>query len=343
MKSLKGFKSPYYNYIFNYATGFFMRWGKTLEEDPEYSPFGPEILDIEISTKCSNGCSFCYKSNTDSGSYMTLETFKNIFKTFPKLLTQIAFGIGDIDASPDMWQIMDYCRENKVVPNITINGERMTEEYYKLLADKCGAVAVSHYNDDSCFSAVDSLSNLGMKQVNIHKLLSNETYEDCLELMKKTKSDKRLKGLNAIVFLWLKPKGSRNCFTQLDNMEKYRKLIDYAFTNDISIGFDSCSAPFFLEAVKDRGNYKQLEQMAEPCESTLFSFYINVEGMGFPCSFTEDTVGYDGIDLKNIKDFVKDVWNHKETLKFRNKVIGKKDCNDCRVCQTFKLGVCNEN
>lgn len=339
MKSLKGFKSPNYNYIFNYKTGLFARWGKTIEDDPEYSPFGPEILDIEISTKCSNGCSFCYKSNTKNGSYMSFETFQKIFNNFPKLLTQIAFGIGDIDANPDMWEIMDYCRVNKVVPNITINGERMTDEYYKMLADRCGAIAVSHYNDDSCFNAIKKLTDLGMEQINIHKLLAGETYEDCLELMRKTKTDSRLEKLNAIVFLWLKPKGKRNSFTQLNDMEKYKKLIKYAFDNDISIGFDSCSAPFFLEAVKEEKNYKQLEQMAEPCESTLFSYYINVNGIGYPCSFTEGEEGYEGIDLKNINNFVKEVWYHSETQRFRGNAINKKDCNNCRVCQTFKLGV----
>jgi len=35
------------------VTGFHGRWGKTEQDDPQFSPFGPEILDIEISV---NGC-----------------------------------------------------------------------------------------------------------------------------------------------------------------------------------------------------------------------------------------------------------------------------------------------
>jgi len=88
------------NYHFNLETGFFASWGNTIKEDPTHSPFGPFIADIEISTIC-NGlgtpCSFCYKSNTSNGTNMNLETFKSIFEKFPKVLTQIAFGIGDLN------------------------------------------------------------------------------------------------------------------------------------------------------------------------------------------------------------------------------------------------------
>ena len=62
--NFKRVRSEYYNYDFNKETGFFARWGKTFTDDPKLSPFGPEILDIEISVgECSGNCSFCYKLN----------------------------------------------------------------------------------------------------------------------------------------------------------------------------------------------------------------------------------------------------------------------------------------
>jgi hypothetical protein len=68
---LKVVKSPGYNYLFNVKNGFFARWGKTIEDDPDFSPLGPEILDFEISTICNGGCSFCSPSgilvNTPDG------------------------------------------------------------------------------------------------------------------------------------------------------------------------------------------------------------------------------------------------------------------------------------
>ena len=124
-KTAKVLRSPHYNYVYKKGPGTFARWGGTLEEDPAYSHLGPEIADIEISTVCNgvgNGpCKFCYKSNTGKGENMSLELFKKVFSKFPPVLTQIAFGIGDIDANPDLWNIMRHCRENGIVPNITIN------------------------------------------------------------------------------------------------------------------------------------------------------------------------------------------------------------------------------
>ena len=74
-------KSEDYNSVFNKQTGFFARWGKTKEEDPQFSKY-PEIADIEISSgKCHNNCPFCYKANTKRGLLhnMTLQEFRFIF------------------------------------------------------------------------------------------------------------------------------------------------------------------------------------------------------------------------------------------------------------------------
>jgi len=323
---MKSVRSEEYNYLFNKENGEFIRWGRTLQDDAVMSPFGPEILDIEISTVCSNGCSFCYKSNTCQGRNMSFETFEKLFAKFPKNLTQIAFGIGDIDANPDIWKIFAYCREHDVVPNVTINGNRMTLESYDNLAKYCGAVAVSLYNKDVCYSAVQELVNRGMKQVNIHSLLSNETYARCWDVVHDKKSDPRLKGMNAIVFLWLKPKGIRNTFTPLTNITDLKKLIEFALKSDVSFGFDSCSAPNVLRIVAEDPKLKFMEKMIEPCESTLFSYYINVDGIGYPCSFAEGLVA--PVDV--LKE---DFWSAATTTEFRRKLL-----KECRCCPLYKLG-----
>ena len=133
----KHLRSSGYNYNFNMKTGYFERWGKTFEDDPKFAP-APEIVDFEVGCKCSFGCPFCYKNNTPNGGTTSFETFKSCFDKFPKSVCQIAFGIGDIDSVPDLWKMMEYCRVNKVIPNITINGDRLTDYYIRLLQDNCG-------------------------------------------------------------------------------------------------------------------------------------------------------------------------------------------------------------
>jgi hypothetical protein len=336
--TIKICNTPNYKYIFNKIDGKFIRWGETLKDNPEYSPVGPELLDIEISTICHQGCAHCYKSNTSKGENMSFETYKQLFSKFPQSLTQVAFGIGSIDANPDLWKILKYTRDNGIIPNITINGSRMTPEYYDLLVKYCGAVAVSCYDKDICYNTIKELTDRGLKQVNIHALLAEETYSRCLRLIEDSKNDERLIKLNAIVFLFLKPKGKRNNFHKLEHLDLYKFLINYSFQYGARIGFDSCSAPAFIKAIKNRPDFEHLETLTEPCESTLFSLYINTFGLAFPCSFCEGE-GIRGINVLKCGDFLKDVWFKPQTAQFRKKLLDNKDENGCRNCPQFNLGM----
>jgi len=240
--------------------------------------------------------------------------------------------------NPDLFKIFEYCNINGVKPNVTINGDSMSEKYYNLLVKHCGAVAVSFYDDDICFNAVKELSKRGLKQVNIHCMLSETTYDDCFELMKKTKTDSRLKDLNAIVFLLMKPKGNRNHYKQLRDKKKYGELVKYAIDNGISVGFDSCGCPAFVEWAKENG-HEDLVQLTESCESLDTSVYVSCDGRVMPCSFC-DSKDKPGIDITNIKsseDFVKDVWNSKMSEDFRESKKLNIDKNGCINCPKFNL------
>ena len=126
----KTFRSKDYNYNFSLQDGTFMRWGRTEQDDPAWSPIGPEIMDVEISDgeSCPMTCAFCYKGNkkgdSNKSNHMSLETFKQLFATFPKSLTQIAFGITSIGAHPEIFDIFQHCRDNHTAPNVTINNVR---------------------------------------------------------------------------------------------------------------------------------------------------------------------------------------------------------------------------
>ena len=51
-KKLKALQSEDCNYVFNKVNGTMMTWGKTMDDDPEYSKVGPFIADIEVTTIC---------------------------------------------------------------------------------------------------------------------------------------------------------------------------------------------------------------------------------------------------------------------------------------------------
>ena len=328
-EKFKALFSPNYKYVFNKEDGDFARWGRKKEDDPDYSPFGPEIADIEISTICHGInnvlCSHCYKSNTGNGENMSLDTFKKVFSHLSRTVNQIAFGIGDIYSNKDLFDILKFTRDNGVIPNITINGDNLTCYQIDKLTELCGAIAVSRYSPkDVCYDAVDWLTDKGHSQINIHNVISLETYENCIEVLTDSLTDPRLKKLNAIVFLALKPKGNRNKLTPLKDKDKWQKLIDFALSSNINIGFDSCSAPFAMQCLPNK-----YHNMIEPCESTLFSIYINVKGEVFPCSFLEDTDHYLGnaVDTDLFK-----IWNNDKAINFKKELLG---CG--RKCPKFDI------
>jgi len=344
-------RSKIYNYDFNKKNGLFMRWGKNEQDDPIYSPIGPEIWDCECTTICSgipvsgskSPCAFCYKANTQHGVNLSFDNFKKMFDVFPKTLTQIAFGSdSEAKSNPDLWNMMEYCRSNGVIPNITV--ANIDDCVAEKLKHYCGAVAVSRYADKNfCYNSVDKLVKLGMNQINIHCMISEQTYDMCMETLHDIKNDERLSGLNAIVFLGLKKKGrARNHFDVL-SIDKFENIINYCQNKNINFGFDSCSACRFEQTIKkmDLTEEKKAELIgySESCEGYLFSFYTNCEGYTFPCSFTEDENDWSkGINMLEVKDFIKDVWFNPRVINWRNALIKSAldGCNsNCRKCLTF--------
>lgn len=351
--SFKQVRSEVYNYDFSKVSGCFARWGRTLSEDPVVAP-APELLDLEISYggDCLGKCPMCYKENgghLDPTKNMTFAEFKTIFDKMPKMLTQIAFGIMNINTNPDFFDMMRYARANGVVPNYTCHGLDMTPEIAAETAKVCGAVAVSVYSKEHSYNAIKMLTDAGMRQVNIHFMLAQETYDRAFEVVTDIAADPRLKKLRAIVFLSHKPKGrNKQRFHALTDVEQWRKLIQYANSLGVSFGMDSCSAPMILKSYEGTEDYERVSQMIEPCEAYLFSSYVSADGEFFPCSFTEGQPGWEtGIDVLGCDDFVKDVWKHPRAEEWRNRLLGSTQgcvgCSSqplCRACPAFPITAC---
>jgi MoaA/NifB/PqqE/SkfB family radical SAM enzyme len=337
-----------YNYIFlkkamfGCDAGFFQRWGSTKEDNPNFSPIGPEILDIEISVNgCPNACSFCYKNNKNiPATNMSLDTFKSIIDKFPKTLTQVAFGITGVQTNPDFIPMMEYCRSIGVTPNFTLSGIDLTDEMADKLANLSGALAVSAYQTDKnvCYNTVKRFTDRGMTQVNIHLMVSQETLEFAKEVINDRVTDPRLSKLHAIVFLGVKPKGRAKDNYHSLTKEQYEDLIRYTMDKNLNFGFDSCSAPKFETSIKnlnlDPQVVDRMVESSESCESSLFSSYVNTHGEYWHCSFAEEQEGQEFVDVVQAKDFIADVWYSKPVMKFREKSIQSMN-NGCRNCTVY--------
>jgi hypothetical protein len=319
------------------------------ENEDTHSPIGPFIADIEITTSClgvpdkngiKRGCDFCYKSNNPNGTYMNLETYKKVLGNLNQnnTITQVALGV-DSEASqnPDLESILKHTRNIGIIPNITI--ANITEETGKMLMKYIGAAAVSRYqNKECCYDTIKLLSDLGLKQVNMHFCIHSRNYDDLMETLSDIKTDPRLAGLNAIVLLSLKQKGRGVSFKPLD-FDKFYNVYEYMIKNGLNFGFDSCTANKCIIAAKKYGNYEEIKDYVEACESSAFSLYSSVKGKFYPCSFIENAIGWeDGLDLTDVSvNFLKDVWFHPKTVEFREKLLCDRDCNNCRQCPVYNI------
>jgi hypothetical protein len=348
-------KSPNYNYVFNKNNGFFCRWGKTMDDDPVFSPFGPEILDLEISTgECLGKCPYCYKRNGNSYGthHMTFEEFVKIMRVMPPVLTQIAFGITDIYGNKDFFKMMEYAKQMGVIPNYTCHGLDVDDYAVQQTARLCGAVAVSIVDREKTYDAIKKFTDAGMDQANIHYVLSQQSVEDAACTIADIVNDPRLAKLNAIVFLQYKPKGrSVDKYDSIPDVGTYKYIIEMCEQAGVRYGFDSCSAPLFFKAVEGRDDMDQLIQLAEPCESFgMFSSYINCRGYYYPCSFSEGEnfwrAGFDVLSMRDYQDFLKHIWHNNYLVKWRDRMmVAAQDCDcqhngHCRFCPIFNITPC---
>lgn len=334
-----------YHCFFDKTSGLNIRFGKTLAEDPEYCALGPEVLDAEISQNgCvpvpgSTNCRYCYKNNTNApATNMSFETFKAIVDRFPKNLSQIAFGITGLKTNPDLERMFKYCREVGIVPNVTTVGADMDEQMLDVLAENCGAVAVSCYTGAKalCYETITKIHQRAKDKfnkdlhVNMHIVLSKDNLPHVKEVLQDI-ADKKVPDLNAVVFLRIKPKGRASKMDCQVPKEIYSEILSFCFEKDIPFGFDSCSATPVMEVLKDFGK-ENLCDNCEPCESSKFSSYINVKGEYWSCSFAEGL--YEFIKPINVLAHgpITEWWNSDEIKKVRN-------CQNpaCKSCPVFNL------
>lgn len=323
-KTLRAY-TPEYKLFFDSSDGFTARWGKTFKDNPIFSPIGPEILDIEISTICKQGCKFCYKNNTANGKAMPFELYKAVIDKMPTL-TQVALGIGDLNGVPELEKILAYTRSKGIVPNITINGldcgGRFAIGWADLLARYCGAVAISLYDAYTVYKAAMLLRQKGLKQVNIHALMSTDTYEQVSKNLDLLIHSKSIGLVDNVVFLSIKPMGRGEKDTPLSH-EKFKTLVEKVKASNTGVGFDSCSANRFVGLYPE---YKDAPEV-EPCESGLFSAYVDVDGLLYPCSFSVNHVG--PFTVHNEHDFLGNVWYGNQMKYWRNLLL--KNCRNCPI------------
>lgn len=316
-----------YNFVADSKSGITLRWGKTLEDNPEFAPV-PELADISISNHCTKGCDFCYRNSFDNNSFITIEEYEQILQELNHPLYgnvfQVALGGGEPLEHPKLYEILKITREHEIVPNFTTNGILLTDDVAKTIQDLVGAVALSLSNINELNRAkIDLLVHYKIK-TNIHFLLKSDTIIQASNIVD-GKYDDLLKGVNSVIFLTYKPCGRahENRNLKLDkNMTAFLNSLNH-IKSTISIGFDACLVPLILAKTTIKQDF------IDTCEAGCFSVYIDEKMNVKPCSFSGNR------DVYSLREFdFYEIWEDKfSSFRERNKNNCANDCefkNDCR-------------
>lgn len=319
----KRFENDEYEVYFNTKTGLEVLQGKN-GKDPFKTEL-PLLIDVGIMGHCLNKCSFCYQG-PKSEAHMSLENFKNIIDQVKHHTNQVALGgRGDPNLHPNFREIVEYARENGVVPNYTTSGINLTTEQIEI-SKMCGAVAVSDYNKGFTFNALKRLIEADIK-TNIHLIFSQESFIKSMGIVKGEDvwgGKLHIPGLNAVVFLLFKPQGSgKNRLELIPTANQIKQFGEIVFQpkSKFKIGMDSCLINHVLEYAKPN----KIQRMAiDTCESSRMSVYITPSMKLVPCSFADhDEWGVNIIDKQGIYE----IWNTSfKFTAFRNRLINIPNC-----------------
>jgi hypothetical protein len=240
---------------------------------------------------------------------------------------QIACGLTNIDANPEIIEICEFAVKIGIIPNITVHGkDEVSDEFLSKLCLLCGNLAVSRYNPNETYNFIERLYKCGAKQINMHLLVSEETKDAVIIAFKDMVNDKRLKNLSTAVLLFLKDKG-RGCNYHKISQKHAFDIFDFAVKYDIPFGFDICCSHIFDRYIIQSG-IKNHPEVYDHCDSGLFSGYVNTLGEFCPCSFVENDGEWKyGEDVFKCKNFISEIWNGKKLDMYRMTLLG--ECQNC--------------
>ena len=326
MKRFKVFSNKSYKTIFDLESGIEITTGINGNPDPFCLEL-PSLLDIGIMGSCDRKCAFCYQGHENKPN-MKLIDFKLIIDQVKNNVNQVALGgRGDPNKHEAFKEILNYCRENSIIPNYTTSGLNLTDEEIEL-SKLCGAVAVSDYDQNYTFEAISRFIAAGIK-TNIHKIFSKTTYNDCLQIVsgynpwiiqvakKGLKSKVDIRKINAVIFLLFKPQGAGKNIDLTPSsfqIQRFSELI-YKSQAQCKVGMDSCLVNHSIKYVE----LTPIQKMSvDTCEGARMSGYISADLKFMPCSFSNKNMAVQ-ITGNNIKK----LWDNGKPFKNFRKVLSK--------------------
>ena len=324
----KFFANSDYELFFDTVNGIEMLRGSKGKEDP-FSLCLPSLIDIGVMGHCKHKCPFCYQGHTDYPN-MKLEDFKSIIDQVKHHTNQVALGgRGDPNQHEDFEEIVTYSRKSGVAPNYTTSGIDLTDEQVEI-SKMCGAVAVSDYERDYTYEALEKLMDAGVK-TNIHLMFTKNSYSKTLKILYgynpwfyREKNHVDIDRLNAVIFLLFKPAGAGANLDWRPTITQFSTFAELVFKpkSKFKIGMDSCLVNHVLNYVEPD---KPQKISIDTCEGGRMSAYITHDMKLMPCSFADASIWATPIKGDKNIDYI---WNRSMKFKSFRKILRDKP-NSC--------------
>jgi len=314
--NIKIIRTNSYEIKFNMLTGVEITQGINGYNDPRVLEMC-SLIDIGVMGHCNNRCNFCYQGDIQQPN-MKLQDYKKIILESKNSVMQVALGgRGNPDEHENFYELLAFARQNNIIPNYTTAGNTMTKEKAEL-SKMTGATAVSDYNENFTYNAINLLMAAGVK-TNIHTIVSKQSMDRILKILDGEDvwgGRVDISKLNAVIFLLFKPQGRGKQYPEWAPTNEQIKDFIKLMRNpkcEFKIGLDSC----MVCRISQLDNLSEQEKMfIDTCEASRMSMYITPNMIAKPCSFGDDSYG---INLKNIS--IEYAWNSLNFNIIRSKLL----------------------
>ncbi len=273
----------------------------------------PTEVHFAVTNKCSQKCEGCYMSSVeDDLNELSLNELKKIFKNLADMgVFHVALGGGEAFERADFAEIVSYCREIGLVPNLTTNGQNIGKKEIEI-CKKMGQINISidgigdNYSINGRKGDFDRLCSsirlLKKNKINVgaNCVVSSKNYDTIEDVI----SFAHKEGLSEIEFLKYKPSGraTQNYYKYALSMEMIKTFYPYLtglrtkYNPELKI---DCS--FIPSMVYHKPNVEDLEKLGvSGCEGGNILLGAKSDGSFSACSFIENTENI--LDLQSIWD-----------------------------------------
>ena len=303
----------------------------------------PTEVHASVTNRCTQQCDGCYMdSKQDCENELTTVEWKQYLKTLRDMgVFHVALGGGEAFEREDFEELVSYCREIGLVPNLTTNGQAIGEREVEI-CKKMGQINISIDGINNRFNsngrngsfekadmAIKVLKRAGIR-VGINCVVSSKNYSYIKEVVQYAVRRR----LNEVEFLKYKPSGrGRQRYEEYSLSQEmirgfYPLLMKFSNKFKIELKID-CS--FIPALVYHKPPKDELEKLAVTgCDGGNLLMSVRNDGNFAGCSFVANSEPVSEIKSR---------WHSSKHLKSFRMLVDRAQ-EPCRSCEYLSVCRC---